>query len=251
MAILDEFQLTCPHEAGTHRFLCRWLSRLVSTHVPARGGHRTKTRSTGSRRRFNSRARTRRALKEWKGKVDLVMFQLTCPHEAGTFKRCMVPCCASDSFNSRARTRRARPTARGRLLDVLVSTHVPARGGHHSVSLYVNWIQRFNSRARTRRAPMSSIHRKCPNWFQLTCPHEAGTTLLMTAHTNSSSFNSRARTRRARRKGDTIFLVILVSTHVPARGGHFYWVIPYQPGSWFQLTCPHEAGTSCQRRRHV
>ena len=78
-----------------------------------------------------------------------------------------------------------------------VSTHVPARGGHQVVFIPAPFSAGFNTRARARRAPARLILMGIIERFQHTCPREAGTFswVGMTAD-------------------------IIVSTHVPARGGH-------------------------------
>ena len=113
-----------------------------------------------------------------------------------------------------ARTAAAQKAAR-------VSTHVPARGGHARLGCHGRGGGGFNTRARARRARCVGDHPCC----------------------TFDRFNTRARARRARPANRRNPVVMAVSTHVPARGGH---VLP-APGTpvirWFQHTCPREAGT--------
>ena len=79
----------------------------------------------------------------------------------------------------------------------VVSTHVPARGGHAELAMGFRVIPGFNTRARTRRALCERGKYNLIFTFQHTCPHEAGTQIQA-----------------------QIIHPLRVSTHVPARGGH-------------------------------
>ena len=232
---------------------------MVSTHVPARGGHHIITHAFGTLQRFNTRARTRRAPTDNHTLTQHPKFQHTCPHEAGTL------------------------LWRHVLWQSDVSTHVPARGGHAQAFRYCLPQSRFNTRARTRRARRyTAPSNKCA-WFQHTCPHEAGTQLQHPCPASQSvsthvpargghsrrqslveqckGFNTRARTRRAQPKNKncrkslrfqhtcpheagtrSTYLTCSfseVSTHVPARGGH---------RRWWQYLCMYPVSTHVPAR---
>ena len=196
---MPQFQHTCPREAGTHYCADDYSGELVSTHVPARGGHPHHPRAQPHQQRFNTRARARRAPPannpQWRGcRVSThvpargghqpirthdrqlarfntrararralsrilfilipLLFQHTCPREAGT-----VTVVATNRVPGFQHTcpREAGTKCDGDISSFFtVSTHVPARGGHSPRALTASV------------APL----------FQHTCPREAGTRLL-------------------------------------------------------------------------
>ena len=147
------------------------------------------------------------------------MFQLTCPHEAGTQKFGIITPIRAVSTHVPARGGHLEArlviavnaefqltcpheagTVDEHVVDepVKVSTHVPARGGHFwqctPDTIYTKFQLTCPHEAGTDKTEHSFL---CSQMFQLTCPHEAGTS---TALSKAGS--------------------ALVSTHVPARGGH-------------------------------
>ena len=239
---LSVFQHTCPHEAGTKPPAHEPPDEYVSTHVPARGGHLLYGALRRIYRRFNTRARTRRAPAAGISRQLIVVFQHTCPHEAGTLDTMLydflgvvsthVPARGGHaSFKSSPRFHRmfqhTCPHEAGTCEYQLafftgdVSTHVPARGGHRATVYQSTGIISFNTRARTRRALSTCMTVMLKTRFQHTCPREAGTQYRF-----------------------LLRLYIWVSTHVPARGGHKIGLISsYISHRAFQHTCPREAGT--------
>ena len=63
-------------------------------------------------------------------------------------------------------------------MPVMVSTHVPARGGHSTGNKASPVRDCFNTRARARRAPIIPVNFYSFAVFQHTCPREAGTLIL-------------------------------------------------------------------------
>ena len=258
------FQHTCPREAGTASSGCNTPADAVSTHVPARGGHGRK-----------------------QGKDEVLLVSTHVPARGGHASRSGKRQYTT-SFNTRARARRARRFQAPLWLDKAVSTHVPARGGHHQKPLNNQICNTFQHTCPREAGtadgclhhavdgvsthvpargghPVKFLYISKPNGFQHTCPREAGTCTKLDFLRLSICFNTRARARRAHRAPYLDGHHRAVSTHVPARGGHFKHLPPptiisrfntrararrAPVGDYaddyicmFQHTCPREAGT--------
>ena len=126
--LLAMFQHTCPREAGTRAIFAPDIGHKVSTHAPARGGHRRLLPCKSTGQRFNTRARARRAPHRSRLAIITSQFQHTCPREAGTYGRSR---CTTNTPFQHTCPREAGTKGGGLLgLAIIVSTHVPARGGH-------------------------------------------------------------------------------------------------------------------------
>ena len=186
--------------------------------MPARGGHAPHLPQPLDSRRFNTRARARRARKTLLAQTLARWFQHTCPREAGTLV---------SSLN---------------LLYIFVSTHVPARGGHLPCRTQRHRRPRFNTRARARRAPPTEKDGAFFRGFntRARARRAHGKSRRQQPQANRFNtrararralgqpvrgwlwgcFNTRARARRAPIKTTWVKVRHVVSTHVPARGGH-------------------------------
>ena len=146
----DGFQHTCPREAGTRGHGNAQFPTVVSTHVPARGGHQNWQVYSQVMPSFNTRARARRARMGDRPVRPSRVFQHTCPREAGTAHR------GRGAVVGVFQHTCPREAGTGELLagqrPTRVSTHVPARGGHRGCHQSDSRRCRFNTRARARRA---------------------------------------------------------------------------------------------------
>ena len=210
--------------------------------MPARGGHPHHPRAQPHQQRFNTRARARRAPPannlQWRGCRVSTHVPARGGHQPiRTHDRQLA------RFNTRARARRALGRALGLIHAAHVSTHVPARGGHVRLS-WMSAIEDLFQHTCPREAGTfaSVLAGSFLSAFQHTCPREAGTCAYFCSFLGLGCFNTRARARRAplvapsavinwlfqhtcpREAGTNAGCLFksypLVSTHVPARGGH-------------------------------
>ena len=183
---------------GGHIIIRDMIIIIVSFNTRARA-RRARYLPTSSKTtaRFNTRARARRARFKTSFKRGIKMFQHTCPREADTAD-------LAELLNATFGFQHTCPREAGTSVMLwgavlLAFQHTcPREAGTPYDYDCSPLLSRFNTRARARRA-LANFGFLCLSFF---------------------SFNTRARARRAPAQAICADFGNLVSTHVPARGGH-------------------------------